>query len=182
MSGMLGFDDEFDEAEASIRLSINLDPENPKLHNMQGNILWAKNGFENAEAAYLRAVDLDRTYVSALTNVEKLCGQFDDDKWAQEEDNCSRLTDDADLGTGGEGTQGLCAVYAAERSIHLLIEENPSNPKTYNSLGNILRAKGDLLGAIAAYRSAISLDVNCAYTFANLGSVLEATSDFLAAE
>jgi len=112
---------------------------------MQGNILWAKNGFENAEAAYLRAVDLDRTYVSALTNVEKLCGQFDDDKWAQEEDNCSRLTDDADLGTGGEGTQGLCAVYAAERSIHLLIEKKPSNPKTYNSLGNILRAKGDLL-------------------------------------
>jgi tetratricopeptide (TPR) repeat protein len=65
----------------------------------------------------------------------------------------------------------------AEGSYLAALAIRPDDPIVLNNLGAVLRAKGDLDGAVITYREALRLDPRLATTLNNLGVVLRAKGD-----
>jgi Tfp pilus assembly protein PilF len=59
LGATLYLQDKFAEAETAYRKAIELEPNNPKLHNMLGTVLKDQNKLKDAEAAYKKAIKLE---------------------------------------------------------------------------------------------------------------------------
>jgi serine/threonine-protein kinase len=60
----------------------------------------------------------------------------------------------------------------AVRFLTAAVAARPGSSAAHNNLGNALRAKKDVVGAMACYRKAIELDPHCAPAHSNLGNAL----------
>lgn len=66
-------------------------------------------------------------------------------------------------------SQGKDALSSMQRSVEFL----PDDAEAHGNLGNVLRAQGQLQGAVRSHRRALELDPNYAESHNNLGSVLQ---------
>jgi tetratricopeptide (TPR) repeat protein/tRNA A-37 threonylcarbamoyl transferase component Bud32 len=71
----------------------------------------------------------------------------------------------------------LPAVNEAIRFSTAALAVRPQSPGAHNNLGNALKARGDVDGAIACYTKALHLDPKDANAHTNLGSALQARGD-----
>jgi predicted Zn-dependent protease len=53
---------EYDKALGNVLSALKQIPAEPRLHGLQGNILYQKKQYDDAEAAYARAIDIDANY------------------------------------------------------------------------------------------------------------------------
>ncbi|WP_157134595.1 O-linked N-acetylglucosamine transferase, SPINDLY family protein [Sphingomonas sp. PAMC 26605] len=147
----------------------------PAFHNNHGNVLSRLRRYEDAAAAYRRAIQLQPEHAQAHYNLGMAMQAVED------HDNASRAfqraialqPDHADAHAAHAITlqqQGFLdqALAAIDRAIVL----SPRNPARYVNRGNILRAAGRRSAAIATYRNAIALQPATPEAYNNLGLAL----------
>jgi tetratricopeptide (TPR) repeat protein len=75
------------------------------------------------------------------------------------------------------GAEELAVVYEAVAFYRVAVGLRPGNAPAHSSLGNALKAQGDLKGAIACYTKALKLDPKDATAHTNLGNALAEQGD-----
>jgi serine/threonine protein kinase len=125
----------YEEAEDAYRASIKLDPTDPVVHVDLGRTLYAMQRLMDAEASFLKALDLVPGLIAARRNLcitlENMTGRFKDASRAREdlEDACREVT-------------GLA----------------PADPAGYANVGDAHCCLAEYPEAVEAYRMALSLD------------------------
>jgi tetratricopeptide (TPR) repeat protein len=175
-----------DEAIASYRKAIELDPQDAKAPNNLGEVLRAKGQLDEAIACYHKALDLDPKLAPVHSNLGlalRAKGRLD------EAVACYRKAIELDPKLAGAHnnlgnallTKGQLdeAIACWRRAIALA----PKFAFAYNNLGLALRDKGQLDEAIACFRKAIELDPKYARARSNLARAerMAAVRDKLAA-
>ena len=111
-------------------LTVDMDTKNAHVWNELGNVYFNAGSFDDAIAAYSKAIELDRQFAWPYTNLALSYVQKD------------RLED---------------AIQLYQRSIELFSNEE-DKAVTLNRLGNVYRRLNDYENAIAAYQRADELD------------------------
>jgi serine/threonine protein kinase/Flp pilus assembly protein TadD len=127
---------------------IKRDPGNAEAHHHLGGVLLDQEKLSDAETALVQAVKLDPNHTFAY----ELLGQV-----------CSRL---------GKHAEAMAAFQK-------VIDLDPKRKvATYRTIGNLLRQKGDLSGAIDILNKAIALSPKFAGAYNDLGVTLEAQQNY----
>ena len=164
-----------DEAVASYRKAIEIDPKYVFPHNNLGIALYEQKKLDEAIAAYRTAIEIDPNYAAAHCNLGvALVAQkkLDDAITAFRkaiEINPKYAAAHSNLGNALYAQGKLDEAIAA---YHTAIDLDPKYAEAHYGLGIALRKQGKLDEAIAAYRKAIKLDPNYAKARNNLGSAL----------
>jgi len=116
--------------EVNIDLTADMDTKNAHVWNELGNVYFNAGSFDDAIAAYSKAIELDRQFAWPYTNLAL--------SYVQK----GRLED---------------AISLYQRSIELFSNED-DKAVTLNRLGNVYRRLNDYENAIAAYQRADELD------------------------
>jgi tetratricopeptide (TPR) repeat protein len=111
-------------------VEIEMDTQNPHVWNELGNVYFNSGSYEDAIAAYAKAIELDQRFAWAYSNLALAYVQ---------KGRCSE------------------AVLLYQRSIELFTDDR-DKAITWNRLGNVYRRMNDYDNAIGAYRTADELD------------------------
>ncbi len=148
----------------------------PEWENALGIALGTMGRFEQAKAAFQRAIAFEPGFVKALNNLGNLClfeENFNEAK-ALFETAIHQEPDYAEaLNNLGVAELGLGQTKAAEAAFRQAIERKAGYADALNNLGNLLRERTALTEAESAYRSAIEADPKHADAYGNLGTVLK---------
>jgi tetratricopeptide (TPR) repeat protein/SAM-dependent methyltransferase len=173
-----------DEAIASYREALVLDPSLEAAYNNLGNALSALGRFAEAAPIYRRALELQPANVDARYNLgvslhsrgslTEAIGHYRD-VVAQRPDHAQALYNLGnalrDVGRPGEAASCYRRVVALR----------PDIAAGHANLGQLLQVGGDLDGAIACYRKAVELEPNDAAVHNNLGNAYSEAGDMEAA-
>lgn len=152
VAGQLVLEHKFDQAEPLLRRGLALDPDNANGHNNLGNLLLARQAFEEAAQHYARALELARD--APLIPPGFALGVID-----QLAQTLYQLQRDAEVP----------AIYAAA------LERAPDNPRLHTGLGLALMRNERIAEGIAAYRQALQLDPTYVPALVNLAKALHYT-------
>jgi serine/threonine protein kinase/Flp pilus assembly protein TadD len=170
-----------DEALAAHERAIRLNPGYAAAHNNRGTVLFKKGQREAAIAAYREAIRLEPDHFLAHYNLGKAL--FENGAPAEAATIARkavrlRPTDAAaqhNLGTILGGTAALDEAEAAHREA---IRLKPDDPANHNGLGSLLcNRRGDVDGALKAFRRAIAIDPNYSLAHENLASAFYRRGD-----
>ena len=167
-----------DEAEATFRQAIEIDPVHARPWNNLGNLLQDRLGRpEDAEAAYRRAIEIDPEYARPWNNLGVLLGRVGRPEEAEAAYRQAIEIDPKDAAPWNNLGLLLGRVGRpedAEAAYRRAIEIDPEYARPWNNLGVLL---ADRLGrpeeAEAAYRQAIAIDPEDIQPWNNLGFLLE---------
>ena len=173
-----------EEAIASYREALALDPSLDVAYNNLGNALSALGRFDEAAPIYRRALELQPANLDARYNLgvslhsrgslAEAIGHYRDvvakrPDHAQAHYNLGNAL--RDLGHPGEAASCYRRVVALR----------PDVAEGHGNLGQLLQVGGDLEGAIACYRKAVELKPNDAAIHNNLGNAWSEAGDMEAA-
>jgi tetratricopeptide (TPR) repeat protein len=126
------------EAEALFRRTLELAPSDPNNHCDLGQALKSQGDMAGAEGAFRAAITFDSQHVRSQGNLGYLL-HYELRRHAE-----------------------------AEVLFRRVLQMTPHNHNMHNTLGDVLRAQGDLPGAAAAYRCALAIDPANEYALAAL--------------
>jgi RNA polymerase sigma factor (sigma-70 family) len=164
-----------DEAAASFRRAIQIDPRDAQAYNNLGIVLLRQGKLVEAIDCFRRAIELDPKLTQAhynLGNALHQQGKLDeavacfrraiqlDPRDAQAHNNLGNV-----LLQQGKMDE---AVASLRRSIEL----DPRNASVHNNLGNVLSRQGKLEEAVACFRRALELNPKLTQPHDNLGNAL----------
>ncbi len=115
---------------ANGEIRIAMDTTNAHVWNEMGNVYFNSGSYDDAIASFSKAIELDRQFAWAYSNLALAYVQID------------RITE---------------AILLYQRSIELFISDK-DKAVTWNRLGNAYRRMNDYSSAIAAYKTADELD------------------------
>lgn len=159
-----------------IRRAIALDDQVAEYHDNLGLALGAAGELEGAIAAHRRAVDLAPGSAVARNNLGaalERAGRGDEAEAAfraaiavdpRHPDALRNLA--VTLGPGGGSAD------EAEALLRRAVALAPDDAQNHNAMGNALKARGDLTGAVGCYQRALGIDPTLADAHGNLGSAL----------
>jgi tetratricopeptide (TPR) repeat protein len=169
-----------DEAVASFRKALQMDPDLAIAHNNLGNALAEKGNLDAAISEWRTAVRLQPDLTMAHTNLGKALGEKGDLDGAIAECHAAlRIQpDDANahnnLGNALHAKGDLDGAVAEYRTA---VRLQPDFARAHNNLGNALCVKGDLDGAMAECRTALRIQPDFALAHNNLGNALYVKRD-----
>ncbi|MBI3515758.1 MAG: tetratricopeptide repeat protein [Proteobacteria bacterium] len=177
--------DRRDEAAASYRRALGLDPTCIQAHANLGNLLEARGDLAGAIASYREALRLDPDFAQAhysLGNAYAANGRIED-AIASYRDALQRRPDYAEaLNNLANMLQTAGRLDAAVEAYQAAIRLAPRSVTTLVNLGVALRAARRLDEAVACYERALALDPNAAQAHYNLANARYAQGAWDAAE
>ncbi len=175
LGNALGRAGRLDEAIASYRRALALEPRFAEAHTNLGNALLELGRLDEAEASCRRAIEIRLNYAEAhhsLGNALLARGQVH--AAAASYRRALELQPNfADAHNHlGNALLDLGRLEEAEASYRRALTLNPEFGEAYNNLGALLRGIGQLEQAMACFRRAIALKADFAEAHANLGIAL----------
>jgi tetratricopeptide (TPR) repeat protein len=161
-----------DEAMASYRRAIELDPTLIDGHLNLGNLLRMAGRLDEAIACYRRVLEISPGYAAAYNNMGNVYSQQDKKDEALEAYRCAVAANPNfalahyNLGASLKDRGNL---EAALFHCHRAVELDPNNAEAHNSLGFLLAALNRPDQAKESYRRALALDPGYAQAHNNLG-------------
>ena len=168
----------FEEAEASYRRAIALNPRYPEAFNNLGNILHDMGRFEEAEASYRRAVSINPFIPDVFNNlgvVLRDMGRFEEAEASYRRAIALNPRYPEAFNNLGTVLQGLGRLEEAEASYRRAMELNPLSGEAAANLANTLKDAGKIEDAVILYEKALSLNPRLAECYLNLGAVKKYT-------
>lgn len=167
------------EAEAQLHAAISLQPNEREAHFVLGNVLRARQLYDEAEAAYWRAIELggaqgDTDALLNLSSMQHRQGRFPEAVAVLEE--LLRLKPDYPEALGNLGVVYRDMGRAKEAEAHLkrVLELRPDMAGAHINLANLYGASGRNTEAEAAARAALALEPDNTDALVNLGNALQA--------
>ena len=170
---------EFEEAIASYRKAIEINPAYAIAYNNLGNTLQLLGKLAEAEESYLRALKLEENFPEALINLgntQRAMGKFDEAERSYRQaiaNNSNLFQAHCNLGVT------LLDIGRTESSIECFekaINLEPNIAQVHNNLSIALMRLGQDSEAAIVCRKALSLDPDSAVAHNNLGTILQKTS------
>jgi len=181
LASVLGRQKKWDDAVASAREAVRLNPNNERAHIILGSALGGKGDWDGAVAEYGEALHLNSNDDVAHADLgAALGGKHDGAGEIKEEGEAIRLNPKNDvahtnlgaaLGNKGDW-DGALAEY------HKALDLNPKNDMAHANLAGALGSKGDWDGAIAEYREALHLNPGNDVAHAGLSAALGNKGDW----
>ncbi len=173
------------EAEASLRKAIELNPNSAKAHTNLGSILRNLGKLNEAEISLHKAIEINPDFANAhynLGNVLKDLGKLNEAELSLRQ--AIRIKSDfAEAHSNlGNVLRDLGKLQDAELSTRKAIEINPDYAISHSNLGSILIDLGKLQDAELSIRKAIELMPDHAMSHCNLGSIFIKLGKFKEAE
>ena len=166
------------DAEAQIHAAISLEPNDREANFILGNVLRARQLYDEAEAAYWRAVELggSRGDTDALLNLSSMQhrqGRFVEAVSVLEE--LLRLKPDYPEALGNLGVvfRDMGRAKEAEESLLRALKIAPDMAGAYVNLANLYGAGGRNTEAESAARAALALEPDNPDALLNLGNALQ---------
>jgi tetratricopeptide (TPR) repeat protein len=166
-----------DEAIASCRRAIEIDPRHARAHNNLGIALGEKGQLDEAITSYRRAIEIDPRHANAHFN---LALALREKGLVDEAIACYRRAIEIDPRHAyahfnlGVFLQARGQVDEAIASYRRALDLDPRFAKAHVNLGVALDGKGLVDEAIASFRRALELDPRLAKAHVNLGQALQA--------
>jgi superkiller protein 3 len=164
-----------EEAVASYRRAIELDPKDALAPYNLGNALYQQGKVEEAVACFRRAIELDPKFALAHNNLGNALYQQGK---VEEAVACYRRAIELDPKDAlahnnlGNALYQQGKVEEAVACIRRAIELDPKDTGAHSNLGNALLKQGKVDDAVAYFRRAIELDPKLALAHSNLGNAL----------
>jgi serine/threonine-protein kinase len=154
---------------------VRRQPDNPVLYFFLGVNLTAQQKYDQAEAAYRKAIDRKADFTEAYSNFGAVLNNLR--KYAEAETVCRKaIALKPDLaeayGNLGQALHGQGREAEAEAAYRAAIARKPGLAMAYNNLGNVLMRQGKHVEAEAVLRKAIALQPDLVEAYSNLGNAL----------
>ncbi|MHB0959898.1 MAG: tetratricopeptide repeat protein, partial [Pirellulaceae bacterium] len=166
----------WDEAVASYRRAVTIQPDYADAHFNLGNALTGLGHHVEAVASYRCAVQLQPDFAQAhnnLGNALRAVGQLND-ALASYQQAVAVQPDYADAHNNlGNALRDLGQLQAAEASYDRALVIQPNHAEAHNNLANVLRDMGRPHDAVLSYQRALALKPNHANAHHNLGNALQ---------
>lgn len=169
----------FPEAEEQLHTAISQNPNVGEPYLILGNVLTARRLYDEAEAAYWRAVELGgaKGDTDALLNLSSMLhqqGRFSEGARVLEE--LLRLKPDTPEALGNLGVvyRELRRTEDAERYLKLALELKPDMVGPHINLSNLYGALGRNTEAEASARAALEIEPDSTDALLNLGNAIQA--------
>ena len=165
-------------SQGNLDEAIKLAPNDVELYNNLGIELYHNDNFDDAIAAFRRAIELgsnDATNATLYNNLGAALLEkknFDDAIAAYHRAIELDPNNEEPYNNLGNTLQKYSNFDDAIVAYHRAIELDPNTATLYNGLGSVLHNEGNLNDATAAYRRAIELDSTNALCYNNLGGAL----------
>jgi tetratricopeptide (TPR) repeat protein len=175
LGNALGRQGRLDDAIASYRRALLLNPKFAEAHNNLGHALLDLRKPEAAELSFRRAIELRSTYAEAHDNLGSTLLELGRPSEALasyrraleiEPQFCEAQSN------LGNAFLELGSMESALASYRRALEINPQFAEAHNNLGNALRGLGQLDDAEASYRRALAVNPDFAEAYCNLGIAL----------
>ena len=165
-----------DEAEASYRRALQINPDFAEVHYNLGIILQNLNRLDEAGASYRRALQVIPDFAEAHYNLGNILidlGHPDDAERSYRRALVIR-PDYAEAHSNlGNTLKNLGRLDEAEASYRRTLEIKPDFAEAHSNLGNTLKDLGRLDEAEASYRQALQIKPDFAEAQYNLGVILQ---------
>ena len=164
-----------DEAVASYRNALAINPNYAEAHNNLGIALKAQGKLDEAIASYQRAIAINQDYAEAHSNLGIALNADGKREEAVESFqravsiNPSFVEGYLNLANALDAHEELDEAVASYRNALAI---NPNYAEAHNNLGIALKAQGKLDEAIASYQRAIAINPDYAEAHFNLGNAL----------
>lgn len=170
-----------DQAMASFRKVIAINPDFAQAHNNLGNLLQERGELEPAAASFRRALAIKPDYAQAHNNLGTTLNALGDPLGAE---HCYRhaLSIDPDSAQThnniGNALKERGLPAQAIESLQKALAINPHYAQAHNNLGNVYKSQGKLDAAVDCYKTALSINPDFAEAHINIGNALESSGDF----
>ena len=168
--------DDADAALPKLEQAIKADGSSSEAHFLLGNALAEKQRFNDAEKAYLRALELDPNHGNARSNLGVV--YYRQSKLAEAEDTfraaLSQSPDDPEILYNLGGV--LASLNRFDEAVTLFRKataQNPDLPEPYLGLGSVFHAQGRRDEAISALRRYIELSDDAEWIASAEGMIRE---------
>ena len=163
------------------RTAISLRPDYAEAYNNLGVALKKQGHLDMAVSHYQKALQLEPQYGEAHFNLGLAmasAGQID--RAADHFEEALRIKpDDINIQRQREKTRVmLMAVNDEIKTVNALITSNPSVPELHLKLGDLLKKKGDMQGAVVSYRTALVQDEAFVPAIKKLGVLYATEGEF----
>ena len=149
------------EAIYHYRAAIDIRPDYAEAYNNLGVALKKQGHLDMAVSHYQKALQLEPQYGEAHFNLGlAMASAGHIDRAAVHFEEALRIKpDDVNIQHQREKTRAMLMVVNDEiETVNALIAVNPSVPDLHLKLGDLLKKKGDMQGAVASYRTALVHD------------------------
>ncbi len=176
LGGALEATGRLSEAERSYRKAIELQPDDPEMHNILGAFFQQQQRPLEAKAVYEEALRLKPDFVAAHNNLGNALKDLR--RFHEAEANYRRATELDPRLHQAHNNLGIVLhevgrLAEAEESCRRAIELAPAYRDAHYSLGVALQSAGKSSEAEASFRAALELDPANYLTFSSLGVVLQ---------
>ena len=172
------------EEQTELDTAARLDPRDPSIKSLLGVLAARAGEADRARTLFMQALVLDPDNAAALCGIGVLEAQVG--HLAEAETFLQRSVESDP--TYGEGYRDLGLVLAAEKrypeaeaALHRSLEGNGNEPVAWTALGRLAIARGDLSGAVDAFRSAVVSAPVCSPERIELAKALAQDSEYDAA-
>jgi len=169
------------EAIYHYRAAIGLSPDYAEAYNNLGVALKKQGHLDMAVSHYKKALQLEPQYGEAHFNLGlAMASAGKIDRAAVHFEEALRIKpDDIKLLHQREKTRALLmAVNDEIKTVNTLIASNPSAPELHLKLGDLLKKKGDMQGAVVSYRTALVYDGAFVPAIKKLGFIYASEGEF----
>lgn len=169
-----------EEAVASYRRALDLNPRLAAAHSNMGAALHSLGRVDQAVTSYRRALEIMPTLPEThnnLGNALRSLGQLDEAERSYLRALEIRPRYFEAHNNLGNALRRLGRLDAAVSSFRRALEIMPSAPEPYNNLGNTLRDLKQIEAAVSSYRRALELKPDFAEVHSNLGATLLESGD-----
>ncbi|HEY5775924.1 MAG TPA: tetratricopeptide repeat protein, partial [Xanthomonadales bacterium] len=183
--GNLPMGEAYQLARAAAEKALSIDPDSPEAHTSIGLLLWNLNHHREAEAHFLKALQVNPNYVGAMLQYrDSLNNQFRITEAMRMTDRAMN-TDPLSYSVRRSVADELIYTLQYDDSLKVIQEflaANPEDPTPYELWGNLFRKKGLPQNAIPMYRNAHRLRPGDIYmAFRNVESGLRLNDENLTA-
>ena len=159
--------------------TLNMTPDYAETHNKLGCLLHQSKRLQEAEASFLRALELKPDFAEAHNNLGNLL--YETKRLHEAEAVLRRALElNPELAQSHNNLGNLLQVTKrlgeAEGAFRKAIELKPDFAEAHNNLGNLLKEKKHFQEAETAFLRALELNPDFAIAHINLGSLLHATN------
>jgi predicted CXXCH cytochrome family protein len=170
-----------DDAIASIRRAIELDPAFPEAHNSLGGLLFEKGDLSAASVAFRESIRHQPDFAEAHSNLGNLLLQSNDPGQAEYHFHLAiRLNPKLVSARYNYGAMlaALGRFGPAEEQMREAVRLSPGNAVSRELLGNLLARRGDWRGAANEYRESLRIQPRYGRALLGLGTAMLATGQF----
>lgn len=149
---------------SQLNAQIEADPKNPQLYYQRGRLYWEREGYDEAMADAIRALDLDSlqpVYYHLLADALLDYGRPNDSKRALEvlEKACLLFPEDELTWLKTSEFYLIVRKYGeALQKLDHILQRDPQNAEAYFMSGRVALDKGDTLRAIKSLQKSVTID------------------------